>query len=41
VAVAERNGPPGSESNGTFTLGSSRNLGDPVVSVNKSGWGSR
>jgi hypothetical protein len=37
--VAERNGPSGVEEQGTFIVGSSRNLGDPVVSVDESGWG--
>jgi hypothetical protein len=35
VAVVERNGPAGVEEQGTFILGSSRNLGDPVVSVER------
>src|SRR6516162_7658652 len=39
VAVAERGGPTGVEEQGTFTVGSSRNLGGPVVSVNESGLG--
>jgi len=33
--VAERNGPAGVEEHGTFTVGSSRNLGGPVVSVDE------
>jgi hypothetical protein len=37
AAVAERNGPSGVEEQGTFIVGSSRNLGDPVVSVDESG----
>jgi hypothetical protein len=39
AAVAERNGPAGVEEQGTFTVGSSRNLGGPVVSVNEAGMG--
>jgi hypothetical protein len=39
AAVAERNGPAGVEEQDTFTVGSSRNLGGPVVSVNEAGMG--
>jgi hypothetical protein len=37
--VAERNGPSGVEEQGTFIVGSSRNLGGPVASANESGVG--
>jgi hypothetical protein len=39
VAVAERKGPAGVAEQGTFIVGSSRNLGDPVVSVEETGDG--
>jgi hypothetical protein len=39
AVVAERRGPAGVEEQGTFIVGSSRNLGGPVVSVNESGLG--
>ena len=38
--MAERGGPAGVEEQGTFIVGSSRNLGDPVASANESGVGS-
>ena len=40
AVVAERGGPTGVGEQGTFTVGFSRNLGDPVVSANESGVGS-
>jgi hypothetical protein len=33
AAVAERNGPAGVEEQGTVIVGSSRNLGGPIVSA--------
>jgi hypothetical protein len=39
AVVAERRGPAGVGEQGTFTVGSSRNLGDPVVSVEVTGYG--
>ena len=38
--MAERQGPAGVEEQGTFIVGSSRNLGGPVVSANEPGVGS-
>src|SRR5215831_11735114 len=39
AAVAEREGPAGVEEQGTFIVGSSRNLGGPAASVNEAGVG--
>ena len=39
AAVAERGGPAGVEEQGTFIVRSSRNLGGPVVSVERTGCG--
>ena len=39
AVVVEHNGPAGVEEQGTFILGFSRNLGDPVASANESGVG--
>lgn len=39
AAVAERRGPTGVGEQGTHAKGLFRNLGDPVVSVDESGWG--
>jgi hypothetical protein len=37
--MAERGGPAGVGEQGTFIVGSSRNLGDPVISVEEAGFG--
>ena len=37
--MAERRGPAGVGEHGTFIVGSSRNLGGPVVSVDEAGFG--
>ena len=41
AVVAEHNGPAGVEEQGTFTVGSSRNLGGPVAPANQAGMGTR